>query len=109
MLQPGEAATLDGSGSRDADGSIVSYVWTYNGNEVGTDETAVLSGLGAGVHTISLLVTDNAGATDTDSVDVTVSSVALIATDDTGTVTSGSSVAIDVLLALVCRTSRRLL
>jgi hypothetical protein len=67
--------TLDGSGSSDPDGSIVSYVWTeiINGIEVelGRGVSPTVS-LPVGRHTITLKVTDNSGLTDTDTVVITV-------------------------------------
>jgi hypothetical protein len=72
----GTVVTLNGSGSSDSDGTIVSYAWTQTG---GTSVT--LSGSGtnrtftpatAGVRTFQLQVTDDDGATGTDSVTVTV-------------------------------------
>ncbi len=63
--------TLDGSGSNDADGSISSYSWKESGVEIATGVSPTLS-LAVGVHSISLTVTDNKGATGTDEVVVTV-------------------------------------
>ncbi len=63
---------LDGSESSDADGTLVSYVWTWgDGNAVGgmspsIDLTEV------GVYDITLTVTDNEGARATDELTVTV-------------------------------------
>ncbi len=68
---PGEAVTLDGSGSSDPDGTIVSWDWTEGATALGSGETLGVN-LGDGVHTITLTVTDNLGATDTDTVTVTV-------------------------------------
>ncbi|MEM9414674.1 MAG: PKD domain-containing protein [Planctomycetota bacterium] len=58
---------LDGSASQDPDGSIASYVWRVNGATVGTGVRPSVS-LGIGTHTVVLTVTDNNGATNTDSV-----------------------------------------
>ncbi|NJB87440.1 PKD repeat protein [Lewinella marina] len=62
---------LDGGGSSDSDGSIVSYNWSW--------ETGSASGVGPsitlntpGVYTVTLTVTDNQGATATDRVTITV-------------------------------------
>jgi len=63
--------TLDGSGSSDPDGSIVSWVWTEGGGEIATGETPHVT-FALGTHTVTLTVTDNDGATDTDIVEVTV-------------------------------------
>lgn len=63
--------TLNGSASSDADGTIVSYVWMKNGTQIATGviPTVILT---AGEHTIALRVTDDEGATDIDSVVITV-------------------------------------
>jgi thermitase len=66
-----ESVTLNGSGSSDSDGSIVSYVWRDGATVVGTGVAASVS-LSVGAHTLTLQVTDNDGATATDSVVVTV-------------------------------------
>ena len=66
-----ESVTLNGSGSSDSDGSIVSYVWRDGATDVATGATASVS-LSVGAHTLTLQVTDNDGATATDSVVVTV-------------------------------------
>jgi thermitase len=66
-----ESVTLNGSGSSDPDGSIVSYVWRDGATVVGMGATASVS-LSVGSHTLTLQVTDNDGATAFDSVVVTV-------------------------------------
>ncbi|MBS3762598.1 MAG: tandem-95 repeat protein, partial [Planctomycetes bacterium] len=63
--------TLDGSGSSDPDGTIESYSWTEGGTEIATGETPQVT-LAVGTHDITLTVTDNDGATDSDSVTITV-------------------------------------
>jgi lysophospholipase L1-like esterase len=77
---PGNSTSLDGSLSADNDGSIVSYKWKkVTGPAAYTidDSTIVnpsLSGLAPGTYVIELLVTDNEGATDKDSVRIIVGS-----------------------------------
>jgi beta-glucanase (GH16 family) len=66
-----EDVTLDGSGSSDSDGTIVSYVWETNGVQIATGATPTVT-LPVGAHTIDLTVTDNESATGSDSVLVTV-------------------------------------
>jgi hypothetical protein len=73
MVASGGSATftLDGSGSMDPDGTIVSYEWREGTTLLGTG--ARLTRLfGAGAHTVSLTVTDDGGATDTDTVTIRV-------------------------------------
>ncbi|MCP4853691.1 MAG: hypothetical protein GY903_04270 [Fuerstiella sp.] len=65
-----ETVTLNGSGS-DSDGTIVAYEWKEGAAIFGT--TASISPtLDVGTHTLTLTVTDNGGATASDTVVVTV-------------------------------------
>ncbi len=73
----GDDLLLDGSGSSDGDGTIVSYEWSDERSTFGNGETVILGGLEAGSYTIELLVTDNDGGTDTDQLEVTVDTVDL--------------------------------
>ena len=62
---------LDGTGSTDPDGTIVSYTWT--GSPDPDDIAQPTVHLPAGVHTFSLVVTDNDGNdSDADTVTITV-------------------------------------
>ncbi|MFT5037052.1 MAG: peptidoglycan hydrolase-like protein with peptidoglycan-binding domain, partial [Candidatus Azotimanducaceae bacterium] len=65
-----QAVTLRGSGS-DTDGKIVSYSWTESRKVLSTTQNPTLT-LDQGVHTLTLTITDNEGATDNDTVVVTV-------------------------------------
>lgn len=67
----GQSVTLDGSASHDPDGTIVEYVWeelNLTGATVATTFNTV------GTHTITLRVTDDEGATATDTITVNVTS-----------------------------------
>ncbi|MHC5062191.1 MAG: InlB B-repeat-containing protein, partial [Planctomycetota bacterium] len=85
-----ELVTLDGSGSADWDGTIESYAWTQGGTQIaaGVQPTVTLS---TGQSIIALTVTDNDGATDTDTVIVTTAGVnaytLTVNTSGTGSVT----------------------
>ncbi len=89
---------LNGSLSTDPDGTITSYAWSIAGSPVATGATPTIS-LAQGVHIVTLLVTDNQGATDDDTVTVTVNEapnvppVANAGADQTVTLASGSSTA----------------
>jgi hypothetical protein len=80
--------SVDGSGSRDEDGTVASYDWdwgdnTAHGSGVSADHTYAQSG----TYTVTLTVTDNAGATGVADRSVTVSedvTPELIASDDFG-------------------------
>jgi len=63
--------TLDGSGSCDSDGTVVAWVWREGGTIIATGETATVA-LAVGTHTIVLTVTDDRGATGTDTLVVVV-------------------------------------
>ena len=66
-----ELVTLDGAASSDSDGSIVSYEWREGSTSLGVAAT-VDAWLSVGVHPLTLEVTDDDGAIDTDTVIVTV-------------------------------------
>jgi hypothetical protein len=53
-----EPVALDGSSSTDEDGTIVSYVWTENGVQIGTGATPTIT-FSVGEHTVTLTVTDD--------------------------------------------------
>ncbi len=61
---------LDGSGSSDSDGTIVSYEWTWTGGTAsGVSPTINLT---EGTYLITLTVTDDANAIATDQITITV-------------------------------------
>lgn len=71
-----DALVMDGTGSSDEDGNIVSHVWSVNDGQIvlgeGPTPTLTMSGRTPGEHNITLTVTDNDGATASDTVTVTV-------------------------------------
>ena len=74
----GDKVDLDGSGSSDPDGDSLSYRWMQTDGTrttLGWANTATpfFIAKGAGNHSFQLTVTDSHGASDTDSVSVTVS------------------------------------
>ena len=66
-----ENVTLDGTASSDLDGTISSYVWQEGATQIATGASPTVA-LGVGNHTITLTVTDNLGATATDTVRITI-------------------------------------
>ena len=62
---------LNGSGSADPDGTILSYVWSQNGTVLATGVNPTVT-LPLGTNTIVLTVTDNQGGTSQDAVTLTV-------------------------------------
>ena len=66
-----ESVTLDGSASSDPDGTISTYEWTEGAAILGTSDIITYD-FAVGTHTVTLTVTDNEGATDSDDVFITV-------------------------------------
>jgi hypothetical protein len=66
---------LNGSGSTDIDGTISSYAWTIGATTLASANPATVS-LGVGTHVVTLRVTDNQGATATDTVTITIQGIA---------------------------------
>ena len=60
------------STSTDPDGSIVSSAWTFGDGNTGTGSTSSHVYAGPGVYPVALTVTDNQGATNTASANVTI-------------------------------------
>ncbi|MGB1250575.1 MAG: PKD domain-containing protein [Candidatus Promineifilaceae bacterium] len=56
---------FDATGSSDADGSIVTYDWTFGDGSVATGATVSYTYFNAGVFDVELTVTDDDGRTDT--------------------------------------------
>ncbi|MDN3444169.1 PKD domain-containing protein [Microbacterium sp. APC 3901] len=81
----GLGVSVDGSGSADADGTIVSHDWNWGDDTAaGSGATASHTYAEAGTYTVTLVVTDDDGATGTVSHDVTVEAPAgpsVLATD----------------------------
>lgn len=71
----GLQAAFDGSGSRDPDGTIASYAWNFgDGTPAGSGPTTTHGYAAAGTYSVTLTVTDNAGATQAVTNPVTVTS-----------------------------------
>ena len=68
----GAPVTLNGSGSRDPDGSIASYAWTFGNSTSGSGATPSATYATAGTFAVTLTVTDNGGASNQASTTVTV-------------------------------------
>ncbi len=74
---PRNTVSVKGDGSLDPDGSIVSYVWskiTAGAHTIinPSSQITTVSGFTAGAYQLKLVVTDNQGATDDDTVTITV-------------------------------------
>ncbi|ABW67537.1 Lcl C-terminal domain-containing protein [Desulfosudis oleivorans] len=105
-VMEGTVAALDGSGSFDPDDGIETYAWEQTGGSAVTlsDETAaqptftVPAGILGQTLTFALTVTDYAGASDTDSVTLTVTEFACITLPDKPLLISPSDGAVNVSL-----------
>ncbi|MFO7999148.1 MAG: PKD domain-containing protein [Bacteroidales bacterium] len=69
-------ASFDASGSSDSDGTIASYAWDFGDGTTGSGITASRTYSAAGTYTVKLMVTDNEGATDSQTKSVTVTAPA---------------------------------
>ena len=63
----GLACSFDGSGSSDSNGTVVSYAWNFGDGGAGSGKTISHTYARSGSYSVSLTVTDNAGATDSAS------------------------------------------
>ena len=64
---------VNGAGSTDADGSIVSYAWDFGNGQTAAGATAQTTYLSTGTFTLRLTVTDNLGAIKTTTTAIVVS------------------------------------
>lgn len=71
------ACDFDGSGSSDPDGVIVSHDWDFGGGNTGSGPTASFTFAEAGTYPVILTVTDDAGASDTTTQQISVSSTGI--------------------------------
>lgn len=78
VIDEGEQATLDGTGSSDPDGvgDIASYEWDFGDGNTGSGVIAQHTYDDNGIYTITLTVTDSYGETSSDTATVAVSNVA---------------------------------
>ncbi len=66
------ALSVNGSGSTDSDGTITSYSWTFGDGAVASGITASHTYALAGTYPVTLTVTDDDSATDSETTSVTV-------------------------------------
>lgn len=64
--------SFNASGSSDPDGSIVSYAWTFGDGTTGTGVSPGKTYAAGGTYSVKLTVTDNVGATGSQTQNVTV-------------------------------------
>ena len=79
---PANSVTLDGSNSKDGDGSITTYAWskvsgpTQGTITSGSNMSTTATNLAQGTYIFKLTVTDNSNFTGSDSVTITVNALA---------------------------------
>ena len=89
---PGEPVEFAANASTDADGTIVSYLWTFGDGTTRTGVSVTRTYSAPIDDTVTLTVTDNDGATDSDSVPVKITApVSVFWKNRVGVVASGSS------------------
>jgi len=71
----GIAVTFDGSGSYDSDGTIISYFWDFGDGKTSTEQDPTHTYTQNGTYTVTLTVTDDGSAIDTDTTNATVDDI----------------------------------
>jgi hypothetical protein len=100
VVPPGSTVNLDGGGSTDSNGTIATYAWTQTaGTPVsllspGTATPSFTAPGTAGALTFQLSVTDNGGASHTDTVTVTVNAIPVANAGADQTVSAGAAVSL---------------
>ena len=74
-INTGDSVVFSASKSNDSDGTILSYKWEDGNTILSNSLSFSKSNLSVGVHSIVLTVTDNDGASATDTVVITVMAI----------------------------------
>jgi hypothetical protein len=100
VVPPGVAVNLNGAGSSDANGTIATYAWTQTAGSAitltssGTATPSFTAPSDPGTLTFQLTVTDNGGASHSDSVSVTVNAIPVANAGADQAVSAGAAVSL---------------
>ena len=72
LVDTGEEVTLNGSASSDIDGTIITYYWDFGDGTKGPENEITHTYDSEGTYIVTLTVTDDSGAMDTDTIRVYV-------------------------------------
>ncbi|MEQ9499147.1 MAG: PKD domain-containing protein [Deltaproteobacteria bacterium] len=72
VVTSGLPVAFDGTGSFDPDGTVMNYVWDFGDGSMASGATVMHTFAGGTDRTVTLTVTDNAGAIDVDAIAVEV-------------------------------------
>jgi PKD repeat protein len=75
IVNEDEVVFFDGSGSSDSDGVIVNYTWDFGDGNYGYEEFPTHIYDNPGIYIVTLTVTDDDGATDSDTCTITVEDI----------------------------------
>ncbi|MFI2812116.1 PKD domain-containing protein [Microbulbifer sp. JSM ZJ756] len=87
----GLSCSFDGSASTDSDGSIASYQWDFGDGATASTATTSHTYAAAGTYTVTLTVTDDQGASDQTSFNVSASDGAAATTMYVSSVVNGTA------------------
>lgn len=74
-----QTVTLDGTASNDPEGGALSYAWSLGGTPIAVGPNPTVGPFAVGTHSVTLTVTDEHGATATDTTVITVINEAPVA------------------------------
>lgn len=97
--------TLAGGKSFDPDGDRITLAWFENGVQIATAKNAIVT-LAPGIHTITLVATDNYGATGSDNVTIDVSPLDTTIRLDNQSARRGRATQTDTFLYIIGTTTR---